>query len=259
MSGLAAILAGCSGFAAKLGLRPVRLAALGILLAVGTAAALYVQSLRRANDQLRLDARNARALAATTIHHLHGRTLESRRLVVELSRSALERALLADSTTALAARLQTAEGARLVLGVALARARDSLRARTVTAAAPTVDSAGTITASGHLDATDSMGVDVHATVAIPPDRATSAWTWRILRPPMGLAFVVGCADTNAILDVTGPPAQAFTITSVQQDAQTCRPSSGASLFSLRAPSLPWVAALGTAGILLDRLLRALGL
>lgn len=225
----------------------VTVALAAAVLAVG----LYVYSLRLALQQATLDARNARAIADTTAHHLHGTTLDNRRLVVEVAKGQVH----GDS---LQRALATSEHAQLVMAGRLAIAERRLQDTTHSTVQR--DSTGTVLVTGKLDARDSLGVTITATAEIPPAPARARWLWDVTRAAAQLGIALSCGPNDAIVHVTGPPYLPITVSSVAQDARICR----AELptwhpFSFRAPSLPWIGALLVAGAALERLLHVIGI
>jgi hypothetical protein len=102
------------------------------------------------------------------------------------------------------------------------------------------DSAGTITVTGAIDATDSLGVVVGARVTIPADLARPLWDWRIRRASIALALALSCEQDLAVAQLAGPPWARLVIDSVVQEPELCipQPDLGWDPFRLEVPSLP---------------------
>ena len=115
-----------------------------------------------------------------------------------------------------------------------------------------VDTAGTITVVGELDAMDSLGMSVSASVEIPPTLVSPLWRWNVARAPLTLSVGLRCEGTLAVAYVTGPPWATIAVDSVVQDATICNPiPSGWRPFEIRMPSVPALVTLLTAGAVLE--------
>jgi hypothetical protein len=111
------------------------------------------------------------------------------------------------------------------------------------------DTAGTVTAKGRLDARDSLGIAVSATVAIPRDLLKPIWSWRLWRDPIPLELALSCEEDLAVAQLAGPPWARLAIDSVAQDPDICLPAPdlGWNPFRFELPSLPWAIVLVAIG------------
>ncbi len=122
-----------------------------------------------------------------------------------------------------------------------------------------VDTVGTITVVGNLDATDSLGISVEASVEIPSTLISPLWRWNVSRVPLPLSVGIQCEGARAVAYVTGPPWASIAMDSVVQDDELCNPlPSGWRPFELKMPSVPVAAGLVVGGMFLESLLQLLG-
>ncbi len=148
-----------------------------------------------------------------------------------------------------------------VLGVSLAQFRirgDSLE-QVIEGMDAEVDTAGTITVVGNLDATDSLGISVKARVEIPSTLISPLWMWNVTRAPLPLSVGLQCEGTRAVAYVTGPLWALIALDSVVQDDEICNPlPSGWKPFRIEVPSVPVAAGLVLGGMVLESILQLFG-
>jgi hypothetical protein len=221
------------------------LAALGIALAVQTVRVGRAQRSAWAADTT---ARNERARHDVTRRQL---VRVDGQLVAVGSRLAeqsdVRRQLTAD-TSRLARALHQAQQGRASAFALATLLGDSLHRVTEGLAAAPNDS--TIVATGTLEATDSAGIRVEATVtvtgaaALRPPPLPATWAWRVHRAPIALGVTFECRGRDAAVAIAGPSWAVFEISRAAQSAAVCNPPpSPWAFFTLRPPSVPWAATL----------------
>jgi hypothetical protein len=180
-----------------------------------------------------LAALNATAAADSTTHWYAGQLQLASRLAlqgqVQLAGALRDRHVQAVTITSL--RLEA----------------DSLRREHAKAPVVTV---GSFDAADTLDARDSAGVRVVA--AVHGDTARTTWRWDLEREAAAFDVSMGCKRDTAVAQVQGPRWARVSIVRAQQDAAICNPPPRWNPLSLRAPSLPLLAAAGLLGWLLGR-------
>jgi len=226
----------------------IAVSVIACLLAVGTW--VWAQSLRSELRDERVAFANQLAAKDQEITRLavlsDSQVAVTRRLAFQLEEGKIN---LRAARTAYGDMLDSVE----VLGVALAEFQiwgDSLEAVLVGKDA-TIDSMGTVRAEGHLDARDSLGLEVGAEVTIPRSLEAPTWTWSVAREPLSLSLGLQCEGPMAAAYITGPPWASIAIDSVAQQAGICNPLPPRwQPFELKLPSIPVTGALLVIGYFL---------
>lgn len=117
-------------------------------------------------------------------------------------------------------------------------------------AAETVYVADTSDAGDTFDIkVDTMGLHVRERIV----HKAPEWWWAMMlaRDSLHLNVVLSCeGDGAARATVSGPRYQPITLTDLKQDARICNPPPRWNAFSLKPPSLPWIAGIATVVLLL---------
>jgi hypothetical protein len=225
------------------------LAALGIALAVQTVRVGLAQRSAWVADTT---ARNERARHDVTLRQLlrvDGQLVAVGSRLAE--QSDVRRQLTAD-TSRLARALRIAQQGEASALVLVQLLGDSLHR--VTQGLATAPNDSTIVATGTLEATDSAGIRVEATVtvtgaaALRPPPLPATWSWQLHRAPIALGVTFECRGRDAAVAIAGPSWAVFEISRAAQSADVCNPPpSPWRFFTLEPPSLPWATALLAAG------------
>ena len=222
-----------------------------IAIAIG-GTLMWAQSMRRAlRDQ---DVVHANALAAKDVETVRLVTVRDSQVAVT-RRLAYQGAVELRAARAAYADLQDTVD---VMGVSLAQLKirgDSLEV-VIAGHDAEVDTLGTITAEGELDARDSLGVSVRASVEIPPTLESPIWRWSVAREPLSLSLGLQCEGTLAAAYVTGPAWASLVLDSVVQRDEICNPiPSSWRPFEIKVPSIPVIIVTLLAGMFAESRLR----
>ncbi len=122
-----------------------------------------------------------------------------------------------------------------------------------------VDTAGSIVAESKLDAIDSLGVSVAASVEIPPTLISPIWRWSVVRAPASVSVGLRCEGALAAAYLTSPPWLPIAVDSVVQDDAICNPlPAGWQPFKIEMPSIPVAGGLVFGGMVLQSILNLFG-
>jgi len=206
------------------------------------ATAVGLQLERNAMRAEHLAGLNAAAAADTTQHRLVGQLEVARRQAEQLH-------------VTLDAKTHESNDR----GVALANLRvqfDSVARDTSGTVEPdTVAGLVGLRAEGMLNAWDSAGVNVHASVnviGVGAGNPSANWHWALQRRPLDLTADFSCRRDTALVHVTGPAWAKVDVVHGVLDPAICNPPPRWNPLSFQLPSLPVAGALLLVGYVLHR-------